>query len=55
MPLLILVTIFKIILVLRNKFKVYKHMFATGVICYLIFCCAIVIIDYRVTITGWFS
>ena len=52
MPLLLIVTIIKYLLVLHNKFKVYKRMFTTGVICYVVFCCAIVLIDYRIEILG---
>lgn len=47
MPLLIIVSIIKYLIVLLNRFKVRRRMFYVNVGCYVVFCIAIVFIDYR--------
>lgn len=47
MPLLIGVTVVKFVIVFVNKFTVRPKMFYTNVVIYLIFCFAIILIDYR--------
>jgi Ca2+/Na+ antiporter len=47
MPLLLVVSIVKYGIVLKNKFHVYHSTFYINLACYIIFCGAIVFIDYR--------
>ena len=47
MPLLIIVSIIKYLIVLLNRFKVRRRMFYVNVVCYVVFFISIVFIDYR--------
>lgn len=47
MPLLLAVSVVKYLIVVANKFKVKKRMFYLNVVAYVIFCVAILLIDYR--------
>lgn len=52
MPLLLAVSLVKYLVVLKNKFLVYKSMFYINLGCYILFAAAVVLIDYRAEITG---
>lgn len=52
MPLLLIVSVIKYLIVYLFKFKVKRKMFYINVACYILFVIAIVLIDYRLEMMG---